>query len=182
MSMTVILAAQAIASGMMAGIIWFVQAVHYPLFAAVDTADGAAYAQENQRRTVWVVLPPMLVEAAASVWIASHRPRGRACRHYDGGPPLALDACSPDAAARPAGPRGACHYDGRHPGVEQLVTNTPLDSPRRARRVDACRGWMTQRGARIHPGEQAFCHEGRRKPFGRSAFSPWKARDKNPFE
>jgi hypothetical protein len=74
MSMTVILAAQAIASGMMAGIIWFVQAVHYPLFAAVDTADGAAYAQENQRRTVWVVLPPMLVEAAASVWIAIEPP------------------------------------------------------------------------------------------------------------
>ncbi len=67
--LTTLLVAQAVASGMMAGIIWFVQAVHYPLFAAAP-ADGGDYARENQRRTAGVVLPPMLVEAAAAAWLA----------------------------------------------------------------------------------------------------------------
>ncbi len=71
--LTAILAAQAIASGMMAGIIWFVQAVHYPLFAAVPD-DGGGYARENQRRTAWVVLPPMLIEAAAAAWLVAEPP------------------------------------------------------------------------------------------------------------
>lgn len=66
-----LLAAQAVASGMMAGIIWFVQVVHYPLFAA---ADGPGYALENQRRTSWVVLPPMLVEAVAAAWLVVQPP------------------------------------------------------------------------------------------------------------
>lgn len=66
-----LLAAQAVASGMMAGIIWFVQAVHYPLFAA---ADPPGYALENQRRTSWVVLPPMLVEAVAAAWLVIEPP------------------------------------------------------------------------------------------------------------
>ena len=65
-----VLVAQAVASGMMAGIIWFVQVVHYPLFAAVGGPDAVAYARENQRRTALVVLPPMLVEAAAAGWLA----------------------------------------------------------------------------------------------------------------
>jgi len=68
--LTALLIAQAVASGMMAGIIWFVQAVHYPLFTAAAPADGGDYARENQRRTAWVVLPPMLVEAVAAAWLA----------------------------------------------------------------------------------------------------------------
>ena len=70
---TALLVAQAVASGMMAGIIWFVQVVHYPLFAAVPGADGG-YARENQARTARVVLPPMLVEAAAAAWLAVDPP------------------------------------------------------------------------------------------------------------
>jgi hypothetical protein len=70
MPLTVVLIAQAVASGMMAGIIWFVQAVHYPLFATSAPVDGGDYARENQDRTARVVLPPMLVEAAAAAWLA----------------------------------------------------------------------------------------------------------------
>ena len=70
MPLTVVLIAQAVASGMIAGIIWFVQAVHYPLFAAAAPVDGGDYARENQDRTARVVLPPMLVEAAAAAWLA----------------------------------------------------------------------------------------------------------------
>ena len=71
---TVILAAQAVASGMMAGIIWFVQVIHYPLFAGIVGEPSAGYARDNQRRTSRVVLPPMLVEALAAAWIAAWPP------------------------------------------------------------------------------------------------------------
>jgi hypothetical protein len=71
-----VLIAQAVASGMMAGIIWFVQVVHYPLFAAVTGPGGAEYARTNQARTSLVVLPPMLVEAAAAGWLAAWPPDG----------------------------------------------------------------------------------------------------------
>jgi hypothetical protein len=70
--LTALLVAQAVASGMMAGIIWFVQVVHYPLFAAVP--GGGGYARENQARTAQVVLPPMLVEAAVAAWLAVEPP------------------------------------------------------------------------------------------------------------
>jgi hypothetical protein len=72
----ILLVAQAVASGMMAGIIWFVQVVHYPLFAAVTGPHDAEYARENQARTSLVVLPPMLVEAAAAGWLAAWPPAG----------------------------------------------------------------------------------------------------------
>jgi len=52
----VALVAQAVASGVMCGIIWFVQLVHYPLLAMVTGEAGAAYADSNRLRTAWVVL------------------------------------------------------------------------------------------------------------------------------
>ncbi len=47
----------------MVGLIWFVQVVHYPLFASVGDQASVAYQREHMRRTTWVTLPPMLVEA-----------------------------------------------------------------------------------------------------------------------
>lgn len=75
----VILTAQALSSAAMCGLIWFVQIVHYPLFASevfarTDTADASRYADENQRRTAPVVIPPMLVEAATAAIIAVSPP------------------------------------------------------------------------------------------------------------
>ncbi len=75
-TLEIVLVAQAVASGMMAGIIWFVQVVHYPLFAAVTGPAAADYARANQARTSLVVLPPMLVEAVAAAWIAVSPPGG----------------------------------------------------------------------------------------------------------
>jgi len=75
-SLDVLLVAQAVASGMMAGIIWFVQVVHYPLFAAVSGPGEADYARANQARTSLVVLPPMVVEAAAAGWLSIWPPAG----------------------------------------------------------------------------------------------------------
>ena len=66
-----LLAAQAVSSAAMCGIIWFVQVVHYPLFARIDGEGSQAFADDNQARTGRVVIPFMLIEgltAAALAW------------------------------------------------------------------------------------------------------------------
>ncbi len=73
-STEIILAAQALASAAMCGLIWFVQVVHYPLFARTDTTHSPDYPDENQRRTAPVVIPPMLVEAVTAAIIAVNPP------------------------------------------------------------------------------------------------------------
>lgn len=70
-----VLMAQAIASGAMCGVIWFVQVVHYPLFGYGDAASSD-YARENQHRTGRVVIPFMLVEGLAAGAIAWRPPPG----------------------------------------------------------------------------------------------------------
>ncbi len=71
-----ILAAQAVASGAMCGLIWFVQVVHDPMFARVMGEHARLYAVEHQQRTTLVVGPLMLVEMAAALMIAVHPPAG----------------------------------------------------------------------------------------------------------
>jgi hypothetical protein len=56
----------------MVGLIWFVQVVHYPLLAHLDAAGIA----EHQRRTGWVVGPPMIIEALTTVLLVVRRPEG----------------------------------------------------------------------------------------------------------
>ncbi len=50
----------------MTGLIWFVQIVHYPLFATVLThttpSDFRVYETRHANRTGWVVFPPMALE------------------------------------------------------------------------------------------------------------------------
>jgi uncharacterized membrane protein len=58
----------------MVGLIWFIQVVHYPLFANVGQAHFKVYEELHQRLTRCVVAPAMLVElvtAAALVRYAS---------------------------------------------------------------------------------------------------------------
>ena len=58
--------AQYAATVFMTGLIWFVQIVHYPLFAIVETHTSAdsfrLYATRHANRTGFVVFPPMAVE------------------------------------------------------------------------------------------------------------------------
>ncbi len=58
----------------MTGLIWFVQVVHYPLFAQVGAAGFAAYEAAHTARTTLVVAPAMLVEAATAVLLLAVRP------------------------------------------------------------------------------------------------------------
>ena len=65
-----ILPLQAIASGGMCGLIWFVQLVHYPLFRHLEGEQAKKYSLDNQRRTPWVVIPLMLMEMATALCLA----------------------------------------------------------------------------------------------------------------
>lgn len=60
----------------MTGVIWFVQVVHYPLFASTDGAEFRAYEQRHTALTTWVVAPPMLIESASAVLLFWFRPTG----------------------------------------------------------------------------------------------------------
>lgn len=58
----------------MVGLVWFVQRVHYPLFAMVGSEQFAAYAEQHVARTGPVVGPPMLIEAATGIALVAFPP------------------------------------------------------------------------------------------------------------
>jgi hypothetical protein len=65
----------ALSASAMTGIIWYVQVVHYPLFAAVGDEVWFSYHADHERRTGWVVAPLMIVElgtAAGIVVLGGH--------------------------------------------------------------------------------------------------------------
>ena len=67
------LLAHAGAACAMAGVIWFVQVVHYPLFGAVHPDTFLAYHRQHLRLTTLVVGPLMLAEAGAAIAIVALR-------------------------------------------------------------------------------------------------------------
>lgn len=54
----------------MAGVIWIVQIVHYPLFAGVGETGFAHYATQHARLISFVVIPAMVVELGTAVALA----------------------------------------------------------------------------------------------------------------
>jgi hypothetical protein len=72
----VLLLAHAAATLFMVGVIWFVQVVHYPLFARVGRPDYFAYSIRHIRQTGLVVGPPMLLEAATAIALVVWTPPG----------------------------------------------------------------------------------------------------------
>lgn len=67
---TVLLMVHAGSTAFMAGLIWFVQVVHYPMFVGVGEESWRAYSAEHQRRTTWVVGPVMMVELVTTAAVA----------------------------------------------------------------------------------------------------------------
>lgn len=59
----------------MTGLIWFVQLVHYPMFANVPAESFVEYERIHQIRTTWAVAP-MLFEAITAVLMLWYRPAG----------------------------------------------------------------------------------------------------------
>ena len=64
----------AAATWFMTGVIWFVQVVHYPLFASIGGEKFAEYEKSHQRLATFIVLPAMVIEAGAAMIIAVRRP------------------------------------------------------------------------------------------------------------
>jgi hypothetical protein len=65
-----------LATWTMVGVIWFVQIVHYPLLAIVPVESAASTASEHQRRTGFVVGPPMAVEGITTLMLLWRQPDG----------------------------------------------------------------------------------------------------------
>jgi hypothetical protein len=71
LSSELLLIAHAVASLFMTGLIWFVQIVHYPLFALVPADAFAQYESRHQKLTTYVVAPVMLAEIGLAAAIAA---------------------------------------------------------------------------------------------------------------
>jgi hypothetical protein len=71
-----VLSAQLAATWTMVGVIWFVQVVHYPLFALVGPEGFADYERAHRWRTSFVVGPPMAVEAVTAIILVLDPPAG----------------------------------------------------------------------------------------------------------
>jgi hypothetical protein len=61
-------------AAMMTGIIWFVQVVHYPLFAKIPSQAFPSYEALHTVRTGWVVAPLMLLEIGSAAALIVLRP------------------------------------------------------------------------------------------------------------
>lgn len=58
----------------MVGVIWTIQAVHYPMLASLSELRPAAAAAEHQRRITGVVGPLMAVEGVTTLMLLVNRP------------------------------------------------------------------------------------------------------------
>lgn len=56
------------------GLIWHMQATHYPLFARIDHEQFVDFHADHVRSTTWVVALPMAAEAATSLTLALRPP------------------------------------------------------------------------------------------------------------
>lgn len=72
--LTSVLLIHTAATWFMVGIIWFVQINHYPLFAKVGVDYFSDYETAHTRLTGYVVMPPMLTEAATMAWLIAFPP------------------------------------------------------------------------------------------------------------
>ena len=70
------LAVQAGASCFMAGLIWTMQILNYPLLALVDPRDVPRYEQAHNRRFIWLVGPGVIVALASTAVLLAGRPAG----------------------------------------------------------------------------------------------------------
>lgn len=65
-----VLIVHALATTLMTGLVWFVQVVHYPLFARIGEAQFVEYENHHTRRASWIIAPLMIAELATAVLIA----------------------------------------------------------------------------------------------------------------
>jgi hypothetical protein len=66
---TLLLALHLSVTAAMAGLIWFVQVVHYPLFSLVGRDEFVRYERDHQTLTSWVVGPLIPAEVVLAAWL-----------------------------------------------------------------------------------------------------------------
>ena len=71
MNAEAIVIVHAAATWAMVGLIWFVQVVHYPLFAVVGTDGFVHYEAQHTKRTTWVVAALMPVEVGTALLVTA---------------------------------------------------------------------------------------------------------------
>jgi hypothetical protein len=71
-----VLILHATVTAFMAGLIWTVQLVHYPLFPFVGGDRWTLFHAEHSSRITWIVGPVMAAEAITAVWLALATPGG----------------------------------------------------------------------------------------------------------
>lgn len=64
----------------MAGLCWFVQVVHYPLFREIPLADFPKYERKNFV-TGFVTVPVMTIELATGLYLLYHKYTSLLCQH-----------------------------------------------------------------------------------------------------
>lgn len=74
--MGTVLVVNAATTWLMAGVIWIVQVVHYPLFARVGADGFPAYHAAHSNRISYIVGPAMLTEAATALALVVAPPEG----------------------------------------------------------------------------------------------------------
>lgn len=74
--MVPVVVAHAVSTVFMAGMIWTIQVVHYPLFAEVGPERFPAYEAAHSARITWVILVPWAVQGLTTVALLVSPPAG----------------------------------------------------------------------------------------------------------
>ena len=67
---------QLFGSGIMCGLVWFVQLNHYPLMLGIPPDHFGEYERDHVRRTGWIAAPAMLAELVTGMGLAYLFPVG----------------------------------------------------------------------------------------------------------
>ncbi len=71
-----LLLVHAFATTALAGLIWTIQVVHYPLFSDVGLGEFAKFHHNHSFRITLIVGPLMAVEGITTLWLLARRPAG----------------------------------------------------------------------------------------------------------
>jgi hypothetical protein len=73
---TLVVVGHAVSTVFLAGVIWTVQVVHYPLFARIGPASFTAAMADHSRRITGIVLVPWALQGVTTAWLLARPPAG----------------------------------------------------------------------------------------------------------
>jgi len=72
----VVLVAQLVSTLLLAGFIWTIQVLHYPLLALVGEDAFVAYEAAHSARVTWLIVVPWAVQGLTTAWVLLAPPTG----------------------------------------------------------------------------------------------------------